>query len=236
MHQSFTDFLRHGGEGEFLLRKADTGVVGRRVGWSVKNSFPDYAALRQAFDLQLEAVASENAAMLLDALAGAYDPPLEDMDLPSIADATNEVLAEWDQRLAVIWGEWNTYPQRLRPLRQAMEERLLRGYAGLINEIRQRDLGIEQYVWLTVGDERVRAAHSERGGSVYRWDSGDEKPGEATNCRCSTRPVPPGAGVAALSSLGMLDRFLGGLDTDFSAGLGVASAIFWGSATRSVST
>jgi hypothetical protein len=28
-----------------------------------------------------------------------------------------------------------------------MEERLLRAFAGLINQLRQEDLGIEQYVW-----------------------------------------------------------------------------------------
>lgn len=226
MHQSFSDFLRFGGEGEFLLLKTETGIAGRRVGWSVKNSFPDYAALRAAFERQLDAVADENTAMFLDALANAYEPPLISQDIPHISDATSETLNEWDQRLTAIWAEWNSHPQRLRPVRLAMEERLLRSYGGLINEIRQRDLGIEQFIWETVGDERVRAAHSARSGGVYRWDADDEKPGEAPNCRCSAHPVPPGAGIGTLGSLGLLDRFLSDLDADFSAGLGVRPQTF----------
>ncbi|MEM0949738.1 MAG: hypothetical protein AAGK37_20235 [Pseudomonadota bacterium] len=122
----------------------------------------------------MDAVADENTAMLLDALADAYEQPLIAQDLPDVSDATSETLNEWDQRLTAIWAEWNSHPQRLRPVRLAMEERLLRSYGGLINEIRQRDLGIEQFIWETVGDERVRAAHSARSGGIYRWDSDDE--------------------------------------------------------------
>lgn len=226
MHQSFSDFIRTGGEGEFLLRKSDGRVLGRRVNWSVKNSFPDYSALRRNFEDQLDAIGRDNADMLLDALADAYDPPLEEQDLPSISGAVNETLSQWDQRLSAIWAEWNTHPQRLRPVRQAMEERLLRSFAGLINEIRQRDLGIEQYVWQTVGDEKVRASHSVRNGGVYRWDSNDEKPGEASNCRCSARPVPPGADIGLLGPIGLLDRFLSDLGDDFTAGTGVRPQTF----------
>lgn len=222
MHQSFSDFIRTGGEGEFLLRKSGGRVLGQRVNWSVKNDFPNYGALRSRFEDRLDTVGH----MLLDALADAYDPPLEKQDLPSISGALNETLSEWDQRLSAIWAEWNTHPQRLRPVRQAMEERLLRSFAGLINEIRQRDLGIEQYVWQTVGDEKVRASHSARAGGVYRWDSNDEKPGEAPNCRCSARPVPPGADIGLLGPVGLLDRFLSDLGEDFSAGSGVRPQTF----------
>ena len=226
MHQSFSDFIRTGGEGEFLLRKSGGRVLGQRVNWSVKNNFPSYGALRSSFEARLDAIGRDNANMLLDALADAYDPPLEEQDLPSISGAVNETLSEWDQRLSAIWAEWNTHPQRLRPFRQAMEERLLRSFAGLINEIRQRDLGIEQYVWQTVGDEKVRASHSARDGGVYRWDSNDEKPGEAPNCRCSARPVPPGADIGLLGPVGLLDRFLSDLGDDFSAGSGVRPQTF----------
>ena len=226
MHQSFSDFIRTGGEGEFLLRKSSGRVLGQRVNRSVKNNFPDYRGLRSSYGDRLDAVGRDNANMLLDALADAYDPPLEERDLPSIASAADETLNQWDQRLAAIWAEWHTHPQRLRPVRQAMEERLLRSFAGLINEIRQRDLGIEQYVWQTVGDEKVRASHSARDGGVYRWDSNDEKPGEAPNCRCSARPVPPGADIGLLGPVGLLDRFLSDLGDDFSAGIGVRPQTF----------
>ena len=81
MNQSFSEFLRSGGEGEFLLRKSTTGMVGRRVGWSVKNAFPNYSSLRAAFEDQLGEAAADNANMLLAVLAESYDPPLEEQDL-----------------------------------------------------------------------------------------------------------------------------------------------------------
>lgn len=174
MHHDFKDFLRNGGHGEYVFHRTRDLTLGRSL--SRKSQFPSYAQLRQDFRDRLEEISAQNAHMLVDALADAYDPPLTVQDIPDISGATDETLAEWDRRLAVIWVEWHSHPQRLRPIRLTMEEHLLRGYAGLINEIRQRDLGIEQYVWETVGDERVRAAHSSRNGNVYGWDSDGEKP------------------------------------------------------------
>lgn len=74
--------------------------------------------------------------------------------------ARTEALAEWDRQLASIYEDWATHPQRLRPVRQAMEERLLRGFSGLINELRQRELGVERYIWRSQDD--AKAAHPER--------------------------------------------------------------------------
>lgn len=218
MHHSFKDFLRHGGHGEYVLHRKRGQIHGQNL--SRKSRLPGHEQLRMNFQDRLDAIAAQNADMLLDALADAYEPPLNVQDLPDISLATDETLAEWDQRMAVIWAEWHSHPQRPRPIRLTMEEHLLRGYAGLINEIRQRDLGIEQYVWETVGDDRVRTAHSSRNGAVHSWDSDDEKPGEAVNCRCTARPVPPGIGTAYQGSVGLLDSFLSSLDKDFSVGLG----------------
>lgn len=74
-------------------------------------------------------------------------------------------------------------------------------FNGELNEARQGALGIDRYIWRTVGDNRVRSEHDERDGQVYYWDSppgdpGDPAsgghPGEAINCRCYAEPILPG--------------------------------------------
>ena len=68
---------------------------------------------------------------------------------------------------------------------------------GSLNKARQTDLNITSYVWQTVGDESVRASHSQKNGQEFLWsmpprDTGH--PGEDYNCRCVAIPVIPGMG------------------------------------------
>ncbi len=74
-----------------------------------------------------------------------------------------------------------------------MEERLLRAFAGLINQLRQEDLGIEQYTLRSQDDTKVRDSHAEHDDQVFRWDSppAGGHPGEAHNCRCYAEPIAP---------------------------------------------
>jgi SPP1 gp7 family putative phage head morphogenesis protein len=61
-----------------------------------------------------------------------------------------------------------------------------------IAETRQTDLGIEEYTWLTAGDERVRQTHADNDGLVFRWDSPPAEtghPGHDINCRCVAIPM-----------------------------------------------
>ena len=61
-----------------------------------------------------------------------------------------------------------------------------------IAETRQTDLGIEEYTWLTAGDERVRETHADNEGQVFRWDSPPAEtghPGHDINCRCVAIPM-----------------------------------------------
>ena len=59
--------------------------------------------------------------------------------------------------------------------------------------------GIDEYVWTTSGDERVRETHAELDGSRQRWDtppvvSEDGRtghPGDDFQCRCTAFPVLP---------------------------------------------
>jgi SPP1 gp7 family putative phage head morphogenesis protein len=63
--------------------------------------------------------------------------------------------------------------------------------AGDLNRERQTELGIEEFVWRTVGDERVRSEHADYNGQTYSWAAlpPDGAPGEAINCRCYADPV-----------------------------------------------
>lgn len=54
-----------------------------------------------------------------------------------------------------------------------------------LTEERQTELGVEEYIWETVGDGAVRDTHADRDGKTYRWDAvGQIKPGEEIQCRC----------------------------------------------------
>ena len=74
-----------------------------------------------------------------------------------------------------------------------------------INQARQQELGIEEYIWRTAKDRRVvgkpggkypegntvHGNHYAREGRVFRWDTPphDGHPGWAINCRCYHEPV-----------------------------------------------
>ncbi|MNE68328.1 Phage Mu protein F like protein [compost metagenome] len=75
---------------------------------------------------------------------------------------------------------------------------------GDLNQLRQADNGIEEYIWRNAGDQRVvgnpgglypkgnraHGNHWEREGKTFRWDSppSDGAPGHAPNCRCYAAP------------------------------------------------
>ncbi len=70
---------------------------------------------------------------------------------------------------------------------------------GQLTHELQTAAGIEEYIWTTGGDERVRASHAELDGTRQRWDtppvvSDDGRtghPGDDFQCRCTAFPVLP---------------------------------------------
>lgn len=76
---------------------------------------------------------------------------------------------------------------------------------GALNQVRQQDNGIEEYIWRTAGDRRVvgdpaglypkgnrvHGDHFHRDGKRFKWSEppGDGHPGQAINCRCVAIPV-----------------------------------------------
>lgn len=68
---------------------------------------------------------------------------------------------------------------------------------GQITRDRQASAGIEEFIWTTSGDERVRESHRALDGKRFRWDDPpivDGRaviPGDDYQCRCTAFPVLP---------------------------------------------
>lgn len=64
---------------------------------------------------------------------------------------------------------------------------------GQLTRARHEALGVEEYIWHNVGDERVRPEHREREGKRYRYDTPpyDGNPGQPIQCRCWAEPIIP---------------------------------------------
>lgn len=69
---------------------------------------------------------------------------------------------------------------------------------GKLTQQRQTTLGLDEYIWRTSRDERVRQTHRNLEGTTHRWDDpptvGERQvhPGEDYRCRCTAEPVVPG--------------------------------------------
>lgn len=64
-------------------------------------------------------------------------------------------------------------------------------FYGNANQLRQRELGVERYVWRGVLDQRERDSHREKEGEIYRWDqppADTGHPGQDYQCRCTAEP------------------------------------------------
>ena len=65
-------------------------------------------------------------------------------------------------------------------------------FNGNLTQLRQEELGINQYHWSTSRDERVRVSHKENEGKSFTWNSSPSNtghPGYAIRCRCTAQPV-----------------------------------------------
>ncbi len=64
-------------------------------------------------------------------------------------------------------------------------------FNGQLTEMRQKNAGIDRYIWRDSDDSRVRPEHSSRDGSVFSWSEppSDGHPGQPIQCRCYAEPV-----------------------------------------------
>lgn len=61
-----------------------------------------------------------------------------------------------------------------------------------LTRVRSTNLGIEEYIWRTAGDGRVRETHKKNNGKVFRWDTPSKEtghPGADIQCRCAAQPI-----------------------------------------------
>lgn len=61
-----------------------------------------------------------------------------------------------------------------------------------LNQQRQLNLGITEYIWRTAADDRVRESHRSKNGKVFKWNDPPKDtghPGQDVQCRCVAQPI-----------------------------------------------
>ena len=67
--------------------------------------------------------------------------------------------------------------------------------SGQLTRARHKQLGITEYIWRAISDDRVRDSHAALNDTRQSWDEpvpGEGFPGEAILCRCTAQPVVEG--------------------------------------------
>lgn len=143
---------------------------------------------RGRFEARLDAEIRSNGQMLLASLSSL---DLSPRDIPEVAAARGDALAEWDRHAALIGEASQADAARRAALRKVMEDGLVRRFAGRINAERQQALGIDRYIWRSRDDTLVRPLHAANDDQIFFWDEPPEggHPGEAYNCRCFAQPM-----------------------------------------------
>lgn len=134
---------------------------------------------------------AENVA-LIRSIPSEFFSDMEKQLTRAIADGVR-----WEDLAQMIEDRYGITENRARTIARDQ----INKFVGDLNRVRQQDLGIERFVWRTMGDERVRTdktegpgeGHRERNGVTYEWTSppNGETPGEPINCRCYGEPVLP---------------------------------------------
>ena len=87
------------------------------------------------------------------------------------------------QRLnALLRDEYKSSGYNLRRLTRDQTSKTIGG----LTEVRQTQLGVEKYEWITSGDNRVRRSHANNNGLFFEWANPPETghPGSEIQCRC----------------------------------------------------
>lgn len=172
-------------EGQFkLVVKANTGLPlpdvmtgaprSAVLGVSVFRSEPYLKPLAEGW-------VSENTA-LIKSLSTRLHPEIEGivrrgvMNGASVKDLTKQIKARYgvtDYRATLI-----------------AQDQTLKLNADL-TRYRLQSVGVKEYVWRTVQDNRVRPEHAARNGRTYSWETGagGENPGQPVRCRCRAEAV-----------------------------------------------
>lgn len=93
--------------------------------------------------------------------------------------------ARWEDLAAAVEERYSVSESRAEVIARDQVSK----FNGDLARTRQQELGVDRFVWRTMGDERVREEHAVLNGNTYSWeDPPDGGPGEAIMCRCYSEP------------------------------------------------
>ena len=172
---SFENFIRFGGTKTFVRN------LGSRPALEMKQDNPSQEdVVRQWVDEVWNRSFKATTQAILKTKPFEFSTAgLSDLDVEALrADAVGTVLAAMEREgFDLISDEgW---------------QRALAVLFGYLNQAQQIAMQIEYYVWNTQQDARVRGAHSERDGKIFRWDDPPEggHPSQDFGCRCYARAL-----------------------------------------------
>ncbi len=95
--------------------------------------------------------------------------------------------------------EWKAFNKKESLANQVGERiaaeviRLNNNVTQRLDQQRQRRFGIENYIWRSSDDGRVRSSHADNDDQIFRWDSppATGHPGQDYGCRCTAEPIVP---------------------------------------------
>ncbi len=209
-HKAFSQYLRHGTppllplalqqqrEDFFhktLALQQQEALVAKIIEAAARSdTFLQRAALkhREAFDTVLQRTLGTRAPVLVD------EPYLEGTLL--------RYQARYLRRLQALVADINPPSGTKTLLFKAAADPLLSTQTQTLRELeqildrqRQQAAGIQEYIWRTEGDDKVRPSHAENDGKTCSWDDPPDTghPGSEANCRCHAEPVIEEESIAA---------------------------------------
>lgn len=122
----------------------------------------------------IKSIDEETLRRIRDAMATEIIGTSERKELTKVLSATLEKISKVEKNHAVLIGR----------------DQVGKLY-GRIEEYQQRQLGIDEYKWVTAGDERVRPTHRALSGQTFSWKNppAEGHPGHPIQCRCIADPI-----------------------------------------------
>ena len=127
--------------------------------------------------------------------------------LPKVAKQVEQALKDQPFSRAktadLFRKQWNYSDYPLRRIARDQTSKAVSSF----NQIRQQQVGVEEYEWLAVGDNRTRPTHMDNSGQVFRWDqppASTGHPGNEIQCFVENTFVYPAglSGICAYEYIG----------------------------------
>ena len=130
------------------------------------------------------------------ALVKTIPPRFHDGLKRRVGEAFREAPFDQQRLRAMLRDEYQSSGYNLRRLTRDQTNKQVGG----LSRLRHNQLGIAQFIWRSVQDQRVRTSHADYDGQTYEWANAPESgPGMPVQCRCTAEPS---LGKADLDRLG----------------------------------